>query len=137
LEYESNLTITSDSTATTVEFNGKIYRKGSSRFDEAAVKVGDAVTNVRTYMFGDEVYICSKAEGEWRCSRIETIVSLSSESSLRTIETIYEKGAMVFEPVGGQRTIEGKTCSQLRINVDVSKLEGKFPLTGNCALGGD
>jgi len=88
LEYESNLTITSDSTATTVEFNGKIYRKGSSRFDEAAVKVGDAVTNVRTYMFGDEVYICSKAEGEWRCSRIETIVSLSSESSLRTIETI-------------------------------------------------
>jgi hypothetical protein len=122
LEYESNLTITSNSTTTVIEISGKIFRKGNNEFDEAAVKVGDVVTNVRTYIFGDEVYVCPRVEGEWRCSRVETITSLSSEACLRTIETIYEKGAMVFEPVGDQRTIDGKTCSQLRINVDVSKL---------------
>jgi hypothetical protein len=111
-----------------IEISGKIFRKGNNEFDEAAVKVGDVVTNVRTYIFGDEVYVCPRVEGEWRCSRVETIVSLSSEASLRTIGDMYEKGAMVFEPVGGQRTIDGKTCSQLKINVDVLKLSRREKL---------
>jgi hypothetical protein len=126
LEYESTLTLTSNSNVTTVEISGKTYRKGNNRFDEAVVRAGDKIANVRTYIFNDKVYVCPNIEGKWQCNQVETIVSLSNEASLRTLENMYGKGAMVFvEPAGrtaGARTIDGKTCNQLSINVDMSKL---------------
>jgi hypothetical protein len=128
LEYESTFTITSNSHTITVEISGKAYRKGNNRFDESIVKVGDKAANVRTYIFDDEVYICSNIEGKWQCNKVETFISLSNEASLRIIENMYGKGAMIFiEPAGRttgekQKTIGGKTCNQLNIEVDISKL---------------
>lgn len=140
LEYESTLTVTSDSNVTKVEISGKTYRKGDNRFDEAVVKAGNTTTNVRTYIFSDKVYMCPNVDGKWQCNKVETIVSLSEGASLRALENMYGKGAMVFvEPaegtVGG-RTIDGKTCSQLSINVDVSKLskEEKYFILAWCGL---
>jgi hypothetical protein len=128
LEYESTFTITSDSNITTVEIGGKVYRKGNNRLDETIVKAENKVTNVRAYIFDDKVYVCPNIEGKWQCNETKTFISLSNEASLRVIESMYEKGAMVFVESSGrtagerQRTIDGKTCNQLNIDIDISKL---------------
>jgi hypothetical protein len=126
LEYESTIIITSNSNVIKVEISGKTYVKGNNRLDETVVKAGDKITNLRTYIFDDKVYMCPNIEGKWQCNKVETIVSLSNEASLRALENMYKKGAMVFVETAGRtaggRTINGKTCSQLSINVDISKL---------------
>jgi hypothetical protein len=128
LEYESTFTITSNSNITTVEINGKAYRKGNNRFDETVVKAENKTTNIRTYFFDDKVYVCPNVDGRWECNEMKTFISLSNEDSLRFIENMYEKGAMVFvEPAGRtvserQKTINGKTCNLLNIDFDLSKL---------------
>jgi len=128
LEYESIFTITSNSDTITAEVSGKAYGKGNNRFDESIVKIGDKTANVRTYFFDGKVYVCPNIERKWQCNRVETFISLSNEASLRIIENMYGKGAMVFvEPAGRttgerQKTINGRTCNQLSIEVDVSKL---------------
>jgi hypothetical protein len=128
LEYESTFTITSNSNITIVEITGKAYRKGNNRLDETIVRAENKITNIKAYIFDDKVYACPNIEGRWQCNKLETFISLSNEASLKAIEGMYEKGAMFFvEPSGRtagerQRTINGKTCNQLNINVDVSKL---------------
>jgi len=128
LEYESIFTITSNSDTITAEVSGKAYRKGNNRFDESIVKMGDKTANVRTYFFDDKVYVCPNIERKWQCNRVETFISLSTETSLRMIENMYRKGALVFAKPAGrttsekQETISGRTCNQLSIEVDISKL---------------
>jgi len=142
LEYESTFTITSGSNVTTVEISGKTYRKGNNRLDETIVKAENKIANIRAYIFNDKVYVCPNIDGKWQCNETKTFISLSNEASLRVIESMYKKGAMIFvEPSGRsagerQRTIGGRSCNQLDINIDLSKLskEEKYFILAMCGL---
>ncbi len=122
-EYVSTSTILVDSNSTTIQIKGKSYKKDKNRREDIEIVAPDGKSFLfRSYLLGGKLFACPDLTGN--CKETETIISLSEENAIKMITEIYQKKAITFTE-GKDKVVEGKSCKELSMIFDISKLSQK------------
>ena len=122
-EYASTFTIIVDSNTTFIQIKGTTYKKDKNKREDLEMTTSDGKTFLfRSYLLGGKLFACPNLTGN--CKETETLISLSEENIIKTIEGIYQKKAIVFIE-GKDKIVGGNSCKELSMIFDISKLSQK------------
>lgn len=122
-EHVSTFTTLVDSDITVIQVKGTTYKKEKNKREDLEMTIPDGKKFLfRSYLLGGKLFICPNLTGN--CKETETLISLSEENIIKTIEGIYQKKAITFIE-GKDKLVEGNPCKELNMSFDVSKLSQK------------